>query len=73
MGPRLIGTTVYLKNNLYGIYHDQHAGVESISSGNLYIGNGTAILNANAALLSIGDKFSGNGVMYEGNVAVTTY
>lgn len=61
-GAKVNWYNAVMEDNLYGAYHSNIAGVESISSGNLYLNNHRGIANNNAKVTSFNDKFVGNEI-----------
>lgn len=62
-----------LKDNAYGIYHEQYAGSANRSSGNLFIGNTVDIRTTNREIVSVGDVFANGVPIIEGENLVTRY
>ena len=62
-----------LENNAYGIFGESYAGVENISSGNLYKGNTVDIRATNGKIASYNDKFLDGAPKLEGTQSITIY
>lgn len=65
-----------LKGNGYGAYHqhrENDVNIHNVSSGNLYVDNGVAILNHYAELTSFNDTFINNQTKVAGNGVTNVY
>lgn len=65
-----------LKGNGYGAYHqhrENDVNIHNVSSGNLYVDNGVAILNHYAELTSFNDTFINNQTEVAGNGVTNVY